>query len=66
MRLKKNQVVCELCRKIFLSKDSKEFVAGYEFGSCNSATPDYGVCCPKCYKKKVDDETGEVKGRVYA
>lgn len=62
MRLKRNEVVCFMCRKIIPLKDAKDAVAGVEWGSCNSGKPDYDYCC----KKHKTDKDGFVKGLSYA
>lgn len=61
MRLKENEVVCDLCRDIIDKEKSKRCVLSVEWGSF-SGTPRYGTCC----KKHKTDEHGYVMGRAYA
>ena len=64
MKIKKDEIVCGLCREIIKKKDSEEYISSYTWGSFSGST-NYSLCCKKCAKSKLKSNK-EVKGRKYA
>lgn len=63
--LKKDEIVCGLCRIIHRIIDSNEYIKCIEWGSV-SGKPIFDNCCKKCYKNKINPLNKQVLGRAYA